>query len=309
MDEKQSPLCILAAGILLILAALLIPSPVAANDGKNLIYANDFSIDPFTSEGGWKTNSQNSYNWDFSNKALHYRMIGATAAYAYVPVEFPLDSCFIEYDVTPVTTDKDTAFRFGLGDHRMDITRGPILISSFYNERSRNLMALSVITQNNNKVEVTSRGESYGGSTTEFTGNTTYHVIIAYNKPGRNVSMKVIDKSTGLQIWGYYVALGSELTNINRLLLTTVGDYSTTGGYAEGYIDNLEMYQLRAVTLTPTEIPATPTPKAVLTTRPPTTKPIIRETTPSPTPTKSPLGIIAVISGILVAMAVIRSRQ
>lgn len=308
MDGKGTPFWIFAAIILLILAALFIPAPVAANDGKNLIYANDFSIDPFTSEGGWKTNSQNSYNWDFFNKALHYRMIGATAAYAYVPVEFPLDSCFIEYDVTPVSTEKDAAFRFGLGDHRMDITRGPILISSFYNERSRNIMALSVITQNNNKVEVTSRGESYGGSTTVFSDNTTYHVIIAYNKPGKNVSMKVIDKSTGLQLWGYYVALGSELSNINRILLTTVGDYSTAGGYAEGYIDNIEMYQLRSVTVAPTEIPATPTPRTVLTTRPPTTVPVVRETTPSPTPTKSPLGIIAVITGISVAIAVIRSR-
>lgn len=292
--------------VIVLVFFVLIPTTAFAadNGGKKLIYGNDFSIDPFTAEGGWKTNSQNSFNWDQGKKALHFVMSGSTGAYAYVPVDFPLESCFIEYDVIPVRIDTDTAFRFGLGENRMDITQGPILISTFFHERARDLMGLSVITQNNNKVEVSSRIQSYGGDTVQFVENTTYHVIIAYNKPGKTVSMKVLDKETGIQVWGYYVGLGTELMNINRMLLTTVGDYSQNGGKAEGYLDNVEMYRLVSPDSELTPVETTRVPEKTLTKEtatpdvPVTTRTVPTATKTPPPPTQSSAGLIPVFAGL-----------
>ncbi|MEN6395226.1 MAG: hypothetical protein ABFC78_01935, partial [Methanoregula sp.] len=81
-------------------------------------------------------------------------------------------------------------------------------------------------------------------------------------------TMTVTDKTTGTQLWSYYISTQDTFKDMNRIYIGSVGDYGQTSMYATGWIDN--------VSLT-TTVAATPT---AATTQP---------TTPLPTYTKHPV--------------------
>ena len=56
--------------------------------------------------------------------------------------------------------------------------------------------------------------------------------------------MKVTKKQDGSRVWGYYLEIKKELEPMKRLMISSVGDY-TSGNPATGYIDNVELYTLR----------------------------------------------------------------
>ncbi len=240
-------------GFILVFLFLLTSPLYAAEVEKVYFYRNDFSQDP-----GWDTNNPSRYYWDPDMKMYHYQVEGGTGGYSYTPVNFTGESFVLEYDVLPVATGDGSAFRFGTtSDDTMDINKGALVLSEFFS-RSKLMMGLRTITQNGNLFEVTSEHDSYPGETVTFQDNITYHVMITYSRELMTTDMKVIERQNSSRVWGYYLEIKKELEPMKRLMISSVGDY-TSGNSAIGYIDNVELYTLRQVeTTVPTIAPTTP---------------------------------------------------
>lgn len=265
---------------------------------KEVIYKTDFSTNP-----GWVTNSPSHYHWDPDTQMYYFDTEGGTNGNSYIPIRFGGESFTLEFDVVIKDTRKNGAFRFGVTSSEMDITRGTNVLSVFEDGKYGKLMFLRVIDQNNHLNEVSSLYSSYCGSQTDCTSKffeleRPYHVVLNYNKDLQNANIRISDRETGEVIWGYYVTIGKDLHFLNRLTITTKGDY-TMENNVEGYLDNVEMYTYREVEVTqaPTTIPATSAPPTPVTTAPITTA-------PETTPTESPVSPVAVVGSVLFAVVV-----
>jgi hypothetical protein len=263
---------------ILFLAAVLIVLPVSAAQEKVVIYSSDFSKDP-----GFTTNNPSRYYWDVTNEQYHFETEGGTNGYSFIPVELDNDPFILGYDINITSIEKEGAVRFGITGTEMDISKAANILGIFENGQYGRLMGLQVIDQNNHLYETKSLYSIYCGEqrdceTKLYEENVTYHVEIRYNKDLRQADIKVTEKKSGGLAWGFYVPLGQDLHSLNRLAITTKGDY-TLDNKAVGYIDNVELYTYHEVT---------PTVETTVPTTAPTTVPTTTFTT---TPTKSPVGI------------------
>jgi hypothetical protein len=268
---------------ILITLFLFIPA-VGAADEKVILYQTDFSTDP-----GWITNNPSYYYWDVAHEVYHYETEGGTNGYSYVPVDYNGGPFVLEYDVTIDSMKPDSAVRFGVTGTEMDISRGTIVLGIFDNNSYGKIMSIRLIDPNNHLYEKTSRSDSYCGDlqncyTKEFALNTTYHVMIRYNDQVNQADIKITEKDTGNMVWGYFVGISNNLHSLNRLAITTKGDYMV-GNKAIGSIDNVVFYTFR---------PVTPTTATTVPTTMPTTAPPIPTTTP--TPTKAAGGFAVIIA-------------
>jgi hypothetical protein len=276
-------------GMILTMPVSAADPPVAsASHEKVIIYATNFTTNP-----SWQTNNPTRYYWEPQKGMYHYLVQPGTGGYSFIPVNYDAESFALEYDFYPIRTDKEMSFQFGMGSSEMDITKGTNVLSLFTNKKNGKLMWLQVITQNNNQVDVSSAHDSYGGPTTNYEDNQTYHVVVRYNKELKNGDIKVSYKSNQTVVWGYYVNLAQELHTLNRLMISSVGMYGNTESVAEGFIDNVELSTMREVIPTPT----TPTPTI---TTPVTTATTIPATT-TPAPTKSPGSPVTLILALGIA--------
>lgn len=279
---------------LLILAGFfIVPVSSAEVSEKVVLYQTDFSTSP-----DWTTNSPSHYYWDPGMQSYYYNNEGGTNGYAFIPISYDGGPLVLEYDVTPVSTRKDGAFRFGITSSDMDIARGTVALAEFENGKYGKLMGLKIIDQNNHLHEISSWSGSYCGdqkdcNTVEFTDNVTYHVTMRYNQELQNADIRVTKKETGELVWGYYVTIGQDLEFLDRLAITSKGDYALENE-AEGYLDNVELYTIRIVTTTPTP---TPSPTTIPTTLPTS----LPTTTPTPTPTSAPLPVGSAIAALLIS--------
>jgi len=259
--------------------------PAMADVQSMILYSTDFSENP-----GWITNSPSRYYWDSSLGMYHFRTEGGTNGYSYTPINYDRQSFTLDYDVIILESQQNSAFRFGLTSSEMDFTRGTTVLSALENGEDGKLFTLRVIDQNNQMKETSSYYTSYCGEltgcrTVEFQENTTYHVTIRYNKELRNADIKVVKKETGEVVFGYFVPVSRELHFLDRLAITTKGDYHSEL-YSEGYLDNVELVVMTTATPTPSSTPTTAPPTSVTTIA--TTVPITPfETATSPTPTKA----------------------
>jgi len=258
--------------------------PAMADVQSKILYSTDFSENP-----GWITNSPSRYYWDSSLGMYHFRTEGGTNGYSYIPIKYEGQAFTLDYDVIILESQPNSAFRFGLTSMEMDFTRGTTVLSALENGKYGKLFTLRVIDQNNQMKETSSYYASYCGELTgcktiEFKENTTYHVTVRYNKELRNADIKVVEKETGEVVFGYFVPVSRELLFLDRLAITTKGDY-VSGPYSEGYLDNVELVILITAASTPVLTPTTASATNITTIA--TTVPITPfETATSPTPTK-----------------------
>lgn len=278
---------------ILLFAAILIILPVSAVEEKVVIYSSDFSKDP-----GFTTNNPSHYYWDVTNQQYHFETEGGTNGYAFIPVELDYDPFTLNYDITISSIKDNGAVRFGLTGSDMDASKATNVLGIFDNGQYGMLMGLQVIDQSNHKYETKSIYSSYCGhktdcDTKQFEENVTYHVEIKYNKQLRQADIRVTEGKAGGLTWGFYVPLGQELQSLNRLAITTKGDY-LLDNWAVGYIDNVELATYHDVI---------PTPETTIPTTVPTTVPTTIPTS-TPTPTKSPSGL-HLAGGALILAAVL----
>jgi hypothetical protein len=277
-----------------LLAILLVLPASGVTEEKVIVYQTDFSTDP-----GWMTNNPSYYYWDVGKGAYHFETEGGTNGYSFVPVVYDGGPFILEYDVIIDSLDPDGEVRFGITGTEMDISRGTIVLGEFGLTSYGKIMSLRVIDPNNHLYATSSRAEDYCGLlpncyTREFALNTTYHVMIRYNDEMKQADIKITTADNGDLAWGYFVGIGNDMHSLNRLSITTKGDY-TIGNRATGSLDNVVFSTYREVTPTP----ITTVPTTVPTTATPTATP-----TPTPTPT-SAAGSPAVVILALAAAGLI----
>jgi hypothetical protein len=285
--------------------ALLILAPVSGLAGAaetgSVIYSTDFSSDP-----GWVTNNPYTNHWDEAKGTFHYELRDSTNTFVYKKIPYGGESFRLEYDLNPVKTDFQASFRFGLGNREMYINQGTTIFSEFENGPYGKILWLRVIDQANQRREVSSYGQSYGGPSVRFTDGIPYHVVIDYNREQRTAGIVVSFLSNGTTLWGYTLGSITNLAPMDRLCMSTIGDFENPSAVAEGEMDNLAMRLLLPSTAPETPSATPPTTMAtgeetrtVTLTRPsPLTTPVPVTTTKS-TPLISLLAIAATAAGAL----------
>lgn len=302
MSVKTPYLLILAAACLFLLVL-----PVPAEDGDSssakVIYQTSFSSDP-----RWTTNSASLDYWDPATGRYHFSIEPSTGNYAYTTID-RLDGDFtFEYDVIFDRVDDGATFRFGLTGPEMDFNEGPNVFSFFSNGKYDMIMWLHLVTTGSKQMEVNSKSDdeltsgsyAYKGPTVRYELNRTYHVNMDYDEETRTLTMRVSDKTTGREIWAYFIKTVESIRGMNRIYLGSRGDYGPMYAFASGYIDN--------VRLTQPGIPPTPvltfglseTTAVPVTTRTTIAVPTPYTTTGTP---QSPAGAYLVILALCIAAA------
>jgi hypothetical protein len=167
-------------------------------------------------------------------------------------------------------------------------------------------MSLRTVTSSSKLYEVTSQqfsyGEKSGAKTVNYEDNKTYHVTMQYDDERMLLTMRVAEKATGKEIWGYFLDTHESLHGMSRIFIGSVGDYSNIGPVAEGYIDNVRLSTQTSITITPSETPVVQTSVPVTSTTRPTTKP----TTMGPTQTQaSPISPVLPLAAFGIAASVL----
>jgi hypothetical protein len=293
---------ILMAGLLALACA---PAQGANSGPVSVLYQNSFSSNP-----KWVTNNPSLDYWDPGLQMYHFAIEPSTGAYAYALVEgYEKQSFTLEYDVILKKVDEGTTFRLGFSGEAMNPEVGPNVLTEFSNAKYGQIMWLRLVTPGNKLMKVNSKSGdaqssgsiAYNGPTVNYELNKTYRVTVDYNKDQRTLTMKVNEKTSGKQIWGYYINTVEDLSGMDRIYLGSIGDYGMMHRYAEGYLDNVRL-------TVPAEVEVT-TAAAAVTTAPqtPTTRPTAIRTTvgqtplPEPTPHESPLPIPVTILALGIA--------
>ncbi len=227
----------------------------SANTEKTVIYETNFSTDP-----GWTTNNPSRYYWNAEKAGYHYLEEGGTGGYAFFPIDYNGESFSFEFNITPMITDNGAVMDIGIGTEDMDVTHGTVVLFELSWKKFGKIMGLKVITPDNHLYESKSNHLSYGGETVTFEDNKTYNVIIQYSKQQKTISIKVLDGVTNDFVWGYYVQISTNINYLNRIMLSSVGNYDSSGVTSEGYIGNVSLTVFRPavqVQTSATTIPAT----------------------------------------------------
>lgn len=294
---------------LILMASLVVltcaPVQGASGGPVTTLYQNSFASNP-----KWVTNNPSSDYWDPGLQMYHFAIEPSTGAYAYVAVpNYEKQSFTFEYDLILNRVDEGTTFRLGFSGADMNPEIGPNVLTEFTNAKYGQIMWLRLVTPGNKLMKVNSESGdtqnsgdiAYKGPTVKYELNKTYRVTVDYNKPQRTLTMKVNEKTSGQEIWGYYINTVEDLSGMNRIYLGSIGDYGMMNRYAEGYIDNVRL------TIPADDVATTSTPAVTVTTLAPTTRPTALPSTVQQTPLpttetqESPLAEIPVLLALGIA--------
>ena len=271
----------------IVLALLILVSAAGlarSAETSTTIYSTDFSSNP-----DWVTNNPYTNHWDENVGMFHYALRAAGTDFVFKTIPYKGESFRLEYDLFPLKTDFQSSFRLGIGNRDMYINQGTTIISEFENGPYGNIMWLRIIDQQNQRREVSSYAQSYGGPSVRFSDDTPYHVILEYNREQKSAGIAISFLSNGSSLWGYTLSSITNLGFMDRIYLSTRGDTANPSAVAEGYIDNISMRLIipsaatesPTSTISPTSVTGGETP-VVTPTLPTTSQP--PATTPKGTP-------------------------
>jgi hypothetical protein len=290
----------------IVLALLILVSAagmVRSQETSAVIYSTDFSADP-----DWVTNNPYTNHWDEAGGVFHYALRDSTNTFVYKKIPYTGESFRIEYDLFPLKTDFQASFRLGLCNRDMYINQGTTIFSEFENGPYGNIMWLHVIDQSNQRREVSSYGQSYGGPSVRFSDDLPYHVVIEYSRELRSAGIAVSFLSNGTTLWGYTLSDISNLGVMDRICLSTIGDFENPSAVAEGDIDNVLMRIIipsgKPGTTASPSFPTTVTgggTQSITTYLTPPTFPPVTATTKTPVPLLIALSALAGAALLLVA--------
>ncbi len=223
----------------IVLALLILVSTAGmarSEETSTTIYSSDFSSNP-----DWVTNNPYTNHWDAAMGMFHYALRDSTNTFAYKKIPYLGESFKLEYDLFPLKTDFQSSFRLGLGNRDMYINQGSTIFSEFENGPYGNILWLRIIDQQNQRREVSSYSQSYGGPSVRFSDGTPYHVILEYNREQKTAGIAISFLSNRTSLWGYTLSSISNLGSMDRIYLSTIGDFENPSAVAEGDIDNISM--------------------------------------------------------------------
>ncbi|MGA2935037.1 MAG: hypothetical protein ABSD81_07800 [Methanomicrobiales archaeon] len=236
----------------IVLALLILVSAAGlarSAEMSTTIYSTDFSSNP-----DWVTNNPYTNHWDEAMGMFDYALRDSTNTFVYKKIPYMGESFNLDYDLFPLKTDFQSSFRLGLGNRDMKINQGTTIFSEFENGPYGNIMWLRVIDQSNQRREVSSYAQSYGGPSVRFSDGIPYHVSLKYNREQKTVGIDISFLSNGSSLWGYTLSSISNLGFMDRIYLSTIGDFENPSAVAEGYLDNVSMRLI-----VPSGEPGTPT--------------------------------------------------
>jgi hypothetical protein len=172
---------------------------------------------------------------------FHYALRDSTNTFVYKKIPYAGESFRLEYELLPLKTDFQASFRLGLGNRDMYINQGTTIFSEFENGPYGNIMWLRVIDQANQRREVSSYSQSYGGPSMRFSDGIPYHVSLEYDREHKTAGTAISFLSNQTSFWGYSLSGISNLGVMDRIDLSTIGDFENPSAVAEGYIDNISM--------------------------------------------------------------------
>jgi hypothetical protein len=223
----------------IVLALLILVSGaglVRSAETSTTIYSTDFSSNP-----DWVTNNPYTNHWDETMGMFKYALRDYTSTFVYKKIPYAGESFALEFDLLPLKTDFQSSFRLGLGNRDMYINQGTTIFSEFENSPYGNIMWLRTIDQQNQRREVSSYSQSYGGPSMRFSDGTPYHISLGYDREHRTAGIAIRFLSNGSSLWGYTLPGISTLGGMDRIYLSTIGDFENPSAVAEGYIDNVSM--------------------------------------------------------------------
>jgi hypothetical protein len=219
---------------LLILAS--VAGMVRSAETSVIVYSTDFSSDP-----NWVTNNPYTNHWDEAMGMYHYALRDSTNTFVYKKVPYTGESFRLEYDLYPSKTDFQSSFRLGLGNRDMSINQGTTIFTEFENGPYGKILWIRAIDQQNQRREASSYSQSYGGPSVRFEDGIPYHVILSYDREKRSAGIAVSFLSNRTTLWGYTLSVVQYLGPMDRILLSTIGDFQNPSAVAEGNIDNVTM--------------------------------------------------------------------
>jgi hypothetical protein len=288
--------------LLVILAFSLLIAPISASGSGVVIYSTDFSSDP-----GWTTNNPYTNRWDSGLGMFRYFLRDSTNTFVYKKIPYKGESFRLEYDLLPVQTQFQSSFRFGISDPDMYINQETIIFSEFENSTYGNLMWLRAIDRTNQRREISSYFQSYGGPTVHFTDGNPYHVVLTYDQKLQQAGIQVSFLGNRSNLWGYTMDSIRNMGSMDRIVISTIGDYTNPYSVAEGYLDNVT-FQVYPDVVENTAATTTPSPSISWAT-PKTTS---AATTANPEPTMASLPVLtgfAALAGALLLFLLPKSRR
>jgi hypothetical protein len=293
--------------VLMLLVLVSAAGMVRSAETSIIAYSTDFSSDP-----GWVTNNPYTNHWDEAMGMYHYALRDSTNTFVYKKVPYTGESFRLEYDFYPSRTDFQSSFRLGLGNRDMSINQGTTIFSEFENGPYGRIMWLRAIDQQNQRREVSSYSQSYGGPSVRFEDATPYHVSISYDRERRSAGIAVSFLSNGTSLWGYTLSNVQALGPMDRIYLSTIGDFQNPSAVAEGNLDDVAL----RIILSPGE-PETPVSTAATTLvtgdGTPTVTRTLPVTTPVPATTTTtrgaPVPFLLVLSALFGAAVLFLARR
>jgi len=273
-----------------VVIALLILASVAGmarSAGTSVvIYSTDFSSNP-----DWVTNDLYHNHWDETVGMFQYALRAAGTDFVFKTIPYHGESFQLEYDLFPLNTDFQSSFRLGLGNMDMNVNQGTTIFSEFQNGPYGDIIWLRVIDAQNQRREVSSYSQSYGGPSIYFTDGMPYHVVLSYSREQKTAGIAVSFLSNGTTLWGNTLSGIVNLGPMDRIYLSSIGDTQNPNAIAEGYIDNVSMQLIYpagepgspASTSSPAMVTGGETPGATVT-EPPVSLPPATNQTSTPIP-------------------------
>ena len=228
--------------LILALAAVIVTSA----EVSAVVYSTDFSSDP-----GWVTNNPYTNHWNEEIGMFHYYLRDATNTFIYKKAPYSGESFQLEYDLFPQETDFQSSFRLGLGNRDMSINQGTTILSEFQNGPYGNITWIHVIDQSNQRREASSYSQSYGGPSVWFSDGTPYHVVIKYDQVQKTAGIAIRFLGNGTLFWGYTLSNIQNLGYMDRIYISTIGDFENPSAVAEGDIDNVSLRLMHPSSSTP----------------------------------------------------------
>jgi hypothetical protein len=276
-----------------------------SQDTSTVIYSTDFSSDP-----DWVTNNPYTNHWDEALGMFHYALRDSTNTFVYKKVPYSGESFLLDYDLFPAKTDFQSSFRLGLGNRGMAINTGTTIFSEFENGPYGDIIWIRAIDQQNQRREVSSYAQSYGGPSVRFSDGTAYHVTIEYSREQRTTGIAVKFLENGTSLWGYTLSTVANLGQMDRIYLSTIGDFENPSAVAEGNLDNVSLRLIfpsgepgtPSTTSSPTIVTGGGTPPVTPTRSPP-------PSSPATTPTEAGIPFLILLSALAGAALLVRSRM
>jgi hypothetical protein len=203
----------------------------ASAQGWTTVYQTDFSSNP-----NWTANNSLHDYWDSGAQTYHFYNDKVSDEWAYTPIAYSDQNDYrLQFDMMLTRCDFAANINMGLWDSDMTTDQPTDWHVRFHRVSSGQTASLLYWDSQGNFFHP---GQAQPAP---FTTGTWYRVEAIYDHSVGTLSLSVSNRITGVLIGTQTLTGVGTFTGIERLGLSNVGDRSSAGAVAEGYIDNVSL--------------------------------------------------------------------